>query len=174
MRITSLILTFSFVANLLFGQTDERIISIRKSVQSINNETGYKIKTLTNDYFADEKNEDADNGQELKGYYKGGKLKKIIYSAGLSNCMKTYEYYLADAGLIFVFEKEDDYPYKKDGSGLDYSKLVPAFEGRYYFDKGNIFQTKTKGQEKSAYPDKNRFSIILKDFLKDLKHAKSK
>ncbi|MDB5005875.1 MAG: hypothetical protein JWQ84_3037 [Mucilaginibacter sp.] len=173
MKLTTLTLALLLVSNLLLGQTDEKIIAIRKTVQHINSETGYKIKTLTNDYFADVKNEAADNGQELKGYYKDGELKKMVHSVGLSNCMKTYEYYFSGADLIFVFEKEADYPYKKGGFAFDYSKLVPAFEGRFYFEKGKIFKTLTKGKERSTDLNHNSTTANLKDLLDDLKKGKS-
>jgi hypothetical protein len=170
MKLTLLTLTFLLISKLLLAQTDGRILAIRKTVQDINKETVYKIKTLTNDYFADVKNESTDNGQELKGYYKDGKLKKMVYCVGLSNCMKTYEYYFSGEGLIFAFEKEDDYPIKKNGPQLDYTKLAPAFEGRFYFEKGKIFKTLTKGKERS--PDRNSITTNLTDLLNDLKNGK--
>jgi hypothetical protein len=172
MRAPILFLVFLFIVKLSSGQADEKVTAIRKLVQAINNDRGYKIKKLDNDYFTDVKNEAADNGQELKGYYKDGQLKKIIYTVGLSNCMKTYGYYFSGNNLIFVFEKEDDYPAKKDGSGPDDSKLVPGFEGRYYIENGKIIQAKTKGQERSVANDNNRFNADLKGFLEDLKHGR--
>ncbi|HWD88577.1 MAG TPA: hypothetical protein VG367_10655 [Mucilaginibacter sp.] len=164
---------FLLTGSLLYSQSSNEVMVIRAQVQAINNVKGYKIKTLTNDYFVNEKNEVTDNGQELKGYYKDGKLKKLSYYAGLSNCVKTYEYYLDDAGrLIFVFEKEKDFPGLKDGTGLDYSKLVPAFEGRYYFDQGKLIKIKIHGKERSADENKTAFQEFLEDFKKDLKTQK--
>lgn len=172
-KLAIFVLLLLSATNPVSAQANEKIAAIRKLVQAINNDSGYKIKALDNNYFTDVKNEVYDNGQELKGYYKNGQLKKIIYTVGLSNCMKTYGYYFYGKSLVFVFEKEDDYPLKKDGSGLDNSKLIPAFEGRYYIENGKIFQSKTKGQERSADSDKNRFNTDLKSFLEDLKHGKT-
>ena len=176
MRTIIFISTFLVAINTSFGQLPEKIKSIQKLVEIINNDTGYTIKALSNDYFIDKKNESTDGGQELKGYYKGKKLKKIIYSVGISVCMRTYEYYLSDSNLIFVFEKEFDYPEIKDSSGeyvLDYSKTVPAFEGRYYFNNGKIIQFKNKGHERLSDDRKTKENMFLgdvKNFLEDLKN----
>jgi len=170
MKLIILSLFFLFAAHFSSGQNDIKIIAIRKSVELINGENGYHIKTLNNEYFTNVKNEATDNGQELKGYYKYGILKKIIYKIGLSNCMKTYEYYFSDAGLIFMFEKEDDFSVKSDNSGLDYNKLIPAYEGRFYFENGKLFHKIIKGKERSAEPDKDKFTTDLKEFLDDLKN----
>ena len=70
---------------MLFGQTAERITVVRKKAEAINTEKNYQIKKLDNDYFVNVKKEATDGGQELSGYYNNGKLKKIVYSAGLSS-----------------------------------------------------------------------------------------
>ena len=122
-----------------FAQSDNKIIAIRQTVTAINTQSGYKVKTLDNDYFEDKYGETPDNGIKLKGFYQTGVLKKMVYSVGLSNAMKTYEFYLFGSDLIFVFQKEQDYPATAAG-GLDYSKLVPAQEVRYYFDRQKIIK----------------------------------
>ena len=162
----AMILLFLLVANILFGQQSDKIVLIRKSVAEINNTRGYKVKTLSDDYFTS-KDEVADNGHELKGYYHKDTLKKIVYSAGPSYGMKTFEFYFYDGNVIFAFEKEEVFPETKDGS-LNYEKLVSAFEGRYYFDRGKIFQTKTKGQKRFSDNDKENILINLRRLLKDL------
>jgi hypothetical protein len=172
MRLTILLFVLLICSAFGFAQTTNPVALIRKTVEAINNEKDYKIKTLDNVYFADEKNEAADNGQELKGYYKNGRLKKIVYSLGLSYCMKTFEYYFSDTGLVFVFEIEADYPETK--TGLDQSKLVPAFAGRYYIEKGKIIQTIIKGKTRTGVDDTGDMMGNLKDLLEDLKTAKGK
>ena len=168
MRLAIVIFCFLLAANVVAGQATDKIAAIRKTAEAINNTRGYKIKV----YNFDDTEEVADNGQELKGYYQNGHLKKIVYSVGLSNCMKTFEYYFSDAGLIFVFEKEDDYPEKKDHSGLDFTKLVPAFEGRYYIAKGKVIQSKLKGHEQSTAANTADMLSTLKYLMDDLKTAK--
>ena len=172
MKFIPLILSFLLIVNFSSAQTNEQIVVIHNAVQLINSEKTYDIRNITNEYFVDVKNEAADNGQELTGYYKSGKLKKIAYKLGLSNCMKTYEYYFSDSGLIFMFEKESDFPAKSDGSGLDNTKLVPGYEGRFYFENGKLIQTVIKGKERSEEPDKEKFTTQLKTLLEDLKRHK--
>ncbi len=156
---------FLCTVNISFAQNTDKISAVRKAVQAINADSGYQIRTRDNEYFSDEKNEETDNGQELKGYYKNGHLVKMVYSLGLSVCMKTYEYYFLNNELIFVFEKEDDYPPK--GDGLDHSRLVNAFEARYYLDKGKVFETKLKGTQRLD-EGKNFFLQKMKTLIADL------
>lgn len=172
MRITIIASLFLLTANSLFGQQSNKIVSIRKAVAEINHSKEYQIKTLSNDYFTS-KNEVADNGQELKGYYQKDTLKKIVYNIGLSYGMKAYEFYFSNSKLIFAFQKEDVFPEAKGASGrtLNYEKLVPAFEGRYYFEKGKIFQTVTKGQKRFS-GNKEDILIIVTRLLKDLNGAR--
>ncbi|MCZ2084485.1 MAG: hypothetical protein LC112_09440 [Flavobacteriales bacterium] len=80
MKTKLFLLTFLTLTTLLFGQTAERIAAVRKKVEAINTEKSSQIKQLDNDYFVNVKNEATDDGQELSGYYKNGKLKKIVYS----------------------------------------------------------------------------------------------
>ncbi|GAC1305079.1 MAG: hypothetical protein NVSMB24_13510 [Mucilaginibacter sp.] len=168
MHVTIIISLLLLTANPLFDQQNDKIITIRKAVAEINNTRGYKVKTLSNDYFTS-KNEVADNGQELKGYYQRGTLKKIVFSIGISYGMKTYEFYFSNNKLIFAFQKEDIFPEAKGASGrtLNYEKLVPVFEGRYYFEKGKIFQTISKGQKRFADNTEDILMIVTR-LLKDL------
>jgi hypothetical protein len=167
---------FLLATSVSFGQDDREVQLIRQTVHSINTARNLKAKMLDNDYFTDKDGEAADNGREIKGYYQDGQLKKMVYSLGLSYCMKTFEYYFSGSELIFVFEKEEDYPEKSDKSGspvgLDYSRLAPAFEARYYFKNGKIFQQKTKGKQRIQQDDKALFINNLKSFIADLKTAK--
>jgi hypothetical protein len=122
------ILFLLFCSTFLFGQTDIKIKSIRKEVEKINKDSSYDIKALLNDYFVDEKNEVSDGGQELRGFYKNGQLKKINHSVGISCCMNTTEFYFSGKDLVFVFEKQEVYPEVKDNSGelkIDYTR--PGF-----------------------------------------------
>lgn len=93
MKTKLFLLIFLTVTTLLFGQTTEKIAAVRKKVEAINTEKSYQIKKLDNDYFVNIKNESTDGGQELSGYYKNGKLKKIVYSIGLSYGVKNLKHY---------------------------------------------------------------------------------
>jgi hypothetical protein len=169
-------------ATLSFGQKDEKIKAIRKIVKSIDSDTNYTLKKLDNEYFVNKKNEMTDGGQELTGYYKNGQIRKIIYGVGLSYGMKTFEYYFLENELIFVFEKQDTYLQLRDSSGeitgFDYTKLEPVFEGRYYFNKTKLIETKNKGKEwfvKNEEDNKEReFLEDSKSFIEELKKKKTK
>jgi hypothetical protein len=89
-----------------------------------------------------------DGGGQLTGYFKGEDIYKIHEQVGLSYCILTTEYYYWDKQLIFVFEKEDDFIYVDSLATLDYSKTKTSFEGRYYFNNGQLISTKTKGQKR--------------------------
>ena len=149
-----------------FAQPAGKIIGIRQIVTAINTQSGYKVKTLDNGYFEEKYGETPDNGVELKGYYQNGALKKMVYSVGLSNSMKTYEFYLSGASLIFVFQKEQDYP--ATAGGLDHSKLVPAQEARYYFDGPKILKTIIKGKGRPGGIEQADLLSTFNDLKKDL------
>ena len=167
---------------MLFGQAAERIATVRQKVEAINTEKSYKIKKLDNDYFVNVKNEGTDGGQELSGYYKNGKLKKIVYSVGLSYGMETFEYFFSDDELIFVFEKQDKFADVKDQSnqvtGLDHTKLESVYTGRFYFENSKLFSIKQTGKEIFTKMDKkSKEAELLKDskvFRLELQKAKSK
>lgn len=167
---------------MLFGQTAERISTVRKKVEAINTEKSYQTKKLHNDYFVNVKNEVTDGGQELSGYYKNGKLKKIVYSVGLSYGIKTCEYFFSNDQLIFVYEKQDQFAAIKDQSnqvtGLDHTKLQSVYTGRFYFENSKLFSIKQTGKEIFTKMDrKSKEAELLKDskvFRLALQKAKSK
>ena len=182
MKTKFFLLTFLILTTLLFGQTAEIIAAVRKKVEAINTEKSYQIKKLDNDYFVNVKNEATDGGQELSGYYKNGKLKKIVYSVGLSYGMKTSEYFFSSDKLIFVFEKQDQFAAIKDKSnqvtGLDHTKLEPVYTARFYFENSKLFSIKQTGKEIFTKMDKKmKEAELLKDskvFRLALQKAKSK
>ena len=181
MKIKLFLLTFLALTTLLFGQTAEKITAVRKKVEDINTEKSYHIRKLDNDYFVNVKNEATDGGQELSGYYKNGKLKKIVYSVGLSYGVKTTEYFYSDNELIFVFEKQDQFADLKDHSnqvtGLDHTKLESVYTGRFYFENSKLFSVKQKGKEIfNNVNKKSKEAKFLEDsnsFRKELQNAKT-
>ena len=182
MKTKLFLLTFFTFTTLLFGQTAERIAAVRKKVEAINTEKSYQIKKLDNDYFVNVKNEAPDGGQELSGYYKNGKLKKIVYTVGLSYGRKTSEYFFSNDELIFVFEKQNQFADIKNKSnqltGLDHTKLESVYTGRFYFENSKLFSIKQTGKEIFRKMDKNsKEAKLLKDskvFPLELQRVKSK
>ena len=65
-------------SGLVSGQNLE---PIKKTVQNINQTKGFKIKTVPYSYFMDQ-SQVTDNGIELKGFYKNGKLRKMEHFFG--------------------------------------------------------------------------------------------
>ena len=182
MKTKLFLLTLLTLTTLLFGQTTEKIAVVRKKVEVINTEKSYQIKKLDNDYFVSVKNEATDGGQELSGYYKNGKLKKIVYRVGLSYGKKTSEYFFSDDELIFVFEKQDQFADIKDQSnqvtGLDHTKLESVYTGRFYFENSKLFSIKQTGKEIFTKMDKkSKEAELLEDskvFRLELQKAKRK
>ncbi len=171
MRFTLLALFLLLISYSVSAQESQAILSIRRVVAGINADSGYKIKTLDNEDLLDKDSSEAsDNGQGLKAFYKAGRLKKLVYSVGLSFAMRTYEYYFDGMNVVFIFEKEADYPERKDGIGLDNSKLIPAFERRFYIENNKIILTKTKGRQRIPESDNQRPLTLLKDLLADIKN----
>lgn len=174
-------LLFMSFTTLSFGQKDEEIKAIRRTVTSIDSDTNYTIKKLDNDYFVHETNEAIDGGQELTGYYKNGQIRKIMYGVGLSYGTNKFEYYFLNNELIFVFEKQFTYLPLRDSSGnitgFDYTKLKSVFEGRYYFNQAKLIQVRKKGRESFAlYENGNKEKEFLansKTFIEELKKVKN-
>lgn len=121
-----LLTIFIFISGFSFSQN---IKSISKIVAEINHIKNYKIKIVPNSYFTD-KNRISDNGIELKGFYKDGKLKKIEHSVGLSAWTIITQYYFSEKGkLIFVLTKK--YQIVDKGGYMKSPKFQS--ESRYYF-----------------------------------------
>lgn len=84
----------------------QNIESVKKTVQNINQTKGFKIKTVPYSYFMD-KSEVTDNGIELKGFYKNGKLRKMEYFIGLSAWNIITEYFFSEnEKLVFIHSKK--------------------------------------------------------------------
>ena len=180
MRIHLFILISLFYSTMSFGQQTEIIQSICKTVATINSDTIYSIKKLDNDYFVEVKDEAADGGQELTGFYKQGKIKKMIYSVGLSYGMTTYTFYFLNDQIIFVLEKQDKFALVKDSigsaTGINYTKPEFAFEGHYYFNKSKLFKSKKNGKEllvdEREGSKENKLLAQSKVLFQELKNAK--
>lgn len=88
------------IVGVCYAQTlTQKIANIRTEVQRINNDSGYKIKTLSNEQFLDEM---PDGGGELQGYYRNGDLIKIVEIIHQSSCINITEYYLLQSLMHFV------------------------------------------------------------------------
>ena len=120
-----------------FGQN---VTVIRKKVEVINNSKNYVVKKISNDYFVNVKNEVAENGQELEGYFKSNELKKIVHSLGLSSMMTTTQFYFDKEKLIFVLRKK--YQTIDKNGNIHEPKLVS--ESKVYFVNGKAINQNEK------------------------------
>ena len=84
----------------------------------------------------------------MTGYFKGDTLSKMVLEIGLSYAMMRWEYYFYKKHIIFIYETEKDYPQDSTTGGLNNGKIVPAFEGRYYYENDKLISTLFKGKKR--------------------------
>lgn len=126
-------------------QNDE-LESIKQAFWTINNDTALQRVTLQGDKFL---GESVDGGGELVGYFKGDSIVKITEDVGLSFGVMKIEYYFKGGYLIFVYEKEKDFPYDDSTASFDYTRLSLVFEGKYYFHNDSLIKKIVKGKRSS-------------------------
>jgi len=130
---------------LAFAQSDSsRIDKIRKTVQNINKDTTYTIKTLKSEEFIDP-NQAPDGGGHLIGYFKNGQLVKIDEFIGLSSCLDITTYYLHDNKLIFVYTQGKEFQYVDSLATFNSNIQTVTMECRFYFDNGQMIQSILNG-----------------------------
>ena len=129
------------------GQSNAgKLLNIRKIVQKINNDTALKIRTIDNtEEFLGHA---TDGGGKLMGYFHNDSICKIFATVGLSYGSIRDEYYFSNGRLIFVYEVEKDFPEADSLGGLDFNKLILAFEGRYYFKNDKLIDKSSKGKRR--------------------------
>jgi len=130
----------------VFGGS-EVIDVIRSHFQWINSQSDYAVIEVDGeDYLGFS----PDNGALLKGFYKDGKLYKIVETTGLSYAMITDEYYLWDGELFFIYHREESFLERHDANGdfleLDYSALDLKHEARIYINGGDVIKVLKKGK----------------------------
>lgn len=155
-------LLFLLLLSFTFGFS-QNLDLIKKEVEKINNTKNFKIKTIPNDYFVNEKNEVTDNGQELKGYYKNNQLRKIQHTVGLSNWKVVYFYFFdKNENLIFTSKKTIQ---NINNGCLPFMKVLS--NDRYYFENNKLIKKIEK--EPSKIFDFIKLSNELKIELKNYK-----
>ena len=136
-------LTFLVFGLYSFGQKDnDKINKIRNAVEQINNDSTYTIKKLDAEEFLEET---TDNGGELSGYFKKGKLVKVVEWVGLSSCVIITEYYLQSDQLIFTYTQGRESPYIDSLQTFDNSKQTKTMECRFYFENHKVIKKIFKG-----------------------------
>lgn len=145
-------------SGLIFGQNVE---PIKKIVENINQTVDFRIKTVPYSYFMDQ-SEVTDNGTELKGFYKNGKLRKMEHFLGLSAWNIVTEYFFSENGkLVFVHSKK--YQTLDENGYLRQPQFLS--ESRYYYEKDKLI----KSVGKSNYDEKTDY---LKESQSLINHLK--
>ena len=157
------------------AQTNAEVINkIRKEFKTINTTKDFEIITLENEDFLTNA---TDGGAKLTGYYKNNSLRKIVVSVGISNGIETLEFYFLKGSLIFVYEKFEGFVFDEKRSEFDYTKTETNFEGRYYFDKGKLFDYITTGHNRFEDDSLDPEKVLVKeaaDYSKLLDKKKKK
>jgi hypothetical protein len=126
------------------AQTKEtQIKAIRQTFQQINSDPNLKKVVLNSEAFMEQA---TDGGGELTGFYKDGKLVKIVEWIGLSDGNRVVEFYFRDNTLIFVYGQFKAWVYDAKRDEFDHSKTRTIFEGRYYFNQQKIIERKLSGR----------------------------
>lgn len=142
------------------------ISQIRQVFQQINSYKYYKVITI--DDSEEFLGHGTDNGGNLKGYYKGDSLKKIVEWVGLSNRVVQYEYYFNNGKLVFVYSTDSRCKANDKTGEIDCSKFDKVFKGRYYFNGDKIIYTilSDKEHERTKQQDGVDFLTSGKDYIK--------
>jgi hypothetical protein len=163
MRLLLTFIVLTFTAVCVYASraqtTQDTIKQIRSVVQKINSDQSFKTIKLENDDFLPE----TDGGNSLTAYYKKDTIYKMSVWAGLSYCIREYDYYFSEGKPIFIYEREEDFPETKSGS-LDYNKVNLAFEGRYYLNAGKVIDIKLKGKKRM---DERPTAISIQSLVAD-------
>ena len=165
-------LTFSAVLTLTNsygqGKADKSFThsQIKKVFQEVNDYKNYKIITI--DDSEEFLGHGTDNGGDLKGYYKGDSLKKIVEWVGLSNRVVQREYYFDKGKLVFVYTTDSRCKFNDSTEEPDCSKFDKVLKGRYYFHDDKLIDAilSDKAQEKTKQGDSKDFLTSSKDYMK--------
>lgn len=141
-------------------QEKSLIPQIRKEYLNINANKFMQKKTLRNkDYLGYE----ADGGSSLTGYFKKGKLVKIVSWAGISHGIHIDEYYFKDGKLIFVYKKFNSFPYDAQKNRINMKKTTTTFEGRYYFNDDKLIDIQIRGENISRDKQEDEQKQLLNE-----------
>ncbi len=147
-KITAVVLLLVFASmSSPHAQThkDSVLTAIRETFQQTNNNKSLRVVRLDEEEFL---RQGSDNGGDLKGYFRGDTLCKIVLEIGLSYAMKRWEYYFDKEQIIFIYETDRYYPVDSVNGGLDNTRLELAFEGRYYYENGVLINTLFKSKKR--------------------------
>jgi len=132
--------------------TDIYITNIRTEYQKINSS---KLRVVDA-----EPQEESSEGGEVKKYYDGKGLRKIVAEYDGAIGKATWEFYFSGEELCFVYQVESTYDKPMSGH------VIKKEENRYYFHHQRLIRwidSKGKVKDKSFYADKARDILNDKD-----------
>jgi hypothetical protein len=136
------------IVNVCYSQTlTKKSAIIRAEVQKINNGSGYKIKTLSNEEFLEEM---TDGGGELQAFYRNGELVKIVEKIYLSSCIRLTEYYLKKSELIFAYTQGKEWYYNEQLNKFDSKIITLKMKCRFYYENSKLINSIFKGQTRCS------------------------
>lgn len=144
---------------------DSLIKNIRIVFHRINRDTALRAVSLEEETMEEVIGGSPDNGGDVTGYFKKDTIYKLVMSFGPSYGMKDWEYYYDRGQVVFIYEKDQHFPVKKDGGGLDHERLVVGFEGRFYFNNGRLVEKIVKRYDQ--FMAENIDDKYIKDLLDD-------
>lgn len=160
-----LFLAATLLSTATSGQNkSDKIRQIRATCQQINENRALTQKTADEEKLF--QGNAPDGGGSLVGYFDHGQLRKMDFTVGLSYGEITKSFYFEDGHLIFVYEKEKDFPVAADSLSLDHDQLQLSYEGRYYYDHQKMIHKITSGK-KRIHEDS------VPDFLKEAREFAS-
>jgi hypothetical protein len=164
------LLYFVFLFSSCYGQDSAKLVKkIRAQVKDINEYSPYVVDTRDNEQLGLPA---TDGGLEVKYYQQAvvegaavhGEIRKITVWVGLSYVNNITDYYLHNNKLIFVYQKQMQFP--EDSTGLRHDTTVLGFEGRYYFSEGKLLYANEKGNKRFGEEDTK--VSLQKEYLKEL------
>ncbi|MBL3654496.1 hypothetical protein [Fulvivirga sediminis] len=161
---------FICYGSLASGQTkEEHIQNLRSEFQRVNSITDLKEIVIDSEDFLDHV---TDGGGELKGYFENADLVKFTERIGLSYGVRVTDYYSKAGRIFFSYRIESRFDDKYDDSGeltgLNYSKLILKYEGRYYFNNGKLIEIIEKVEPMFSSPFEANSFLKVGHELKEL------
>ena len=144
MIIRFLIILFSITladSQLISAQSKlNRIKEIQEVFKTTNSYKNLRTVKLSNEEFLENM---TDGGGELTGFFKNDTLIKMSEWIGVSYGVIAIDYYFEDNELVFSYVQEKYFP--ATDSTIDRTKLILKFEGRYYYERDELFAQKNSG-----------------------------
>ncbi len=175
MKVLVAFLSLFVFLNATFAQTvHKEIRQIRKHFKWINQQKNFEIVELNNEDYV---NNVPDNGAQLKGYFLGDSLYKVVDWIGTSSAIMTAEYYLWNGKLIFVYYVEKQYQPLKDAQGeiigLNYNAAQVNYQSLHYFADGKQIKKIEKGNAVLNLNSPEDFLKNIREFETLLRQKKS-